>query len=188
VLIAAAAVAGVIPPIVTLSTNYDYPSEVWFSQDISRILIGIAFFILAFKAELFSKFLMATGFLMTAITILHVLDHAIAYAQRSSGSSVFALATVYAYPALLGLASLVAIVFARSVFRDEGLAWAFMLTVWGLCGLVMTVLSYSARVYPNTAPVADSVLIVQNLILPTVAILMYRESCSNKSDGAHSGR
>jgi hypothetical protein len=179
VLLTAAAVLGVIPPIVTLSTYYSYPNEVWFFQDASRLLIGIAFFILAVKAESFSKFLMVTGYLMTAVTILHLLDHLIAYAQRDSNNSVDTIANVYAYPALLGLASLVAIVFAWRVFRDERLAWAFMLMVWGACGLVMVVLSYSARVNPNTAPVADSVLIMQNLILLTVAIVMYRESRAN---------
>ena len=40
----------------------------------------------------------------------------------------------------------------------------------------MTFLSYLARVHPETAPVADSVLIMQNFVLFAVAILMYRES------------
>jgi hypothetical protein len=176
VLLAAAAIAGVIPPIVTLSTYYDYPIEIWFCQDVSRILIGIAFFVLAVKAESFSNYLMVSGYLMTAISILHLFDHLIAYAQRGSQNAVYTIANVYAYPVLVGLASVVAIVFGWRVFRDERLAWAALLTAWGGCGLVYAALAYFARTVPSTAPAADSVLIMQNMILLTVAIVMYRES------------
>jgi hypothetical protein len=177
IVIAIAAIAGVIPPLTTLSTNYDYPPEIWFSQDISRILIGVAFGLLALKAESFSaKMLMTSGYLMLPIAILQVIDHTIAQARRFSHDQVYQLATVFAYPALLAMASVVAIVFGWAVFRSEQLAWAAILTAWGVCGLFLTILSYLARVHHEIPPVADSVLILQNFVLLAAAILMWRES------------
>jgi hypothetical protein len=177
IVIAIAAIFGVIPPLTTLSTNYNNPPEIWYSQDISRILIGVAFCLLALKAESFSaKMLMTSGYLMLPIAILQLIDHTVAQARRASGDQVYRLATVFAYPALLAMASVVAIVFGWAVFRSERLAWASILTAWGVCGLFLTVLSYFARRYPEVPPWADSVLIFQNFVLLAAAILMFRES------------
>jgi hypothetical protein len=177
IVIALAAIAGAIPPLTTLSTNYDYPPGIWFSQDVSRILIGIAFCLLALKAESFAdKMLMTSGYLMLPIAILQAIDHAVAHARRFSEDQVYRLATVFAYPALLAMASVVAILFGWAVFRAERLAWAAILTTWGACGLILTVLSYFARLHPGIPPVADSVLILQNFVLLAAAILMFRES------------
>lgn len=177
VVIAIAAIAGAIPPLTTLSTNYDYAPAVWFSQDVSRILIGAAFGLLALRAESFAdKTLMTCAYLMMPIAILQAIDHLVAHARRLSHDQVYQLATVFAYPALLALASLVAIAFGWTVFRAERLSWAAILTAWGACGLVLTVLSYLARVHDAIPPVADSVLVLQNFILLAAGILMWRES------------
>ncbi|AGB26728.1 putative membrane protein (plasmid) [Mycobacterium sp. JS623] len=174
---AVAAITGAIPPLTTLSTNYAYPPGVWYFQDISRILVGVTFCLLALKAECFSsKLLMTIGYLMLPIAILQTIDHVVAAARRLSHDQVYQLATVYAYPALLALASMVAITFGWLVLRGERLAWAVILAAWGGCGLVMTVLSYMARRHSEVPPIADSFLVLQNFVLLAVAILMFRES------------
>lgn len=177
VLIALAAIVGTVPPAVTLSTEYVYARELWFLADLSRLLLGVAFGVLALKAESFSsKLLMTTGYLMLPVMVLQLMNHWIAYAQEDTQGPVFTLAVKYFYPVLYAFASVIAVVFGRAVYREGRLAWAMLLMSWGVFGLFMTVMSYLARVHDAVPPISDSLLIVQNFLLLVVAVLMYRES------------
>ena len=177
-LFAVAAAAGVIPPIVTLSTNYRWQEPFWFFQDFSKMLLAAAFALLAWRAERSTSMAaVVIGYLMMPVSVLLILDHLIAFARRSTADDqVFRLATEYAYPILLAMAAVVAIIFGYLMVRAERRAWALILVNWGLIGLVVAILSFWARRSIIIPPIADSILITQNLLLTTVPILMWREA------------
>ena len=184
VLIAAAALINTIPPIRALKTNYQYDDiEIWYWQTLARILIGISFCILAWKAKSFpKKSVMVRGWLMAPVILLYAVND-IAVLEGIRSGNVNELLRVVAYPTLLALTSLVGIVFGVAVNRTERFAWASILIGWGWCGLLEALLSFIAKkdmkiseINEISAPVADSVLILQNLLLLTVAIVMYLES------------
>jgi hypothetical protein len=178
---AAAAVANAIPPARTLSTHYGYQDiDVWYWQTAARILIGVAFCLLAWIARSSpNRTVLFSGLLIGALTFLYVInDIAVIEGLRSYDVSEFR--RVIVYPVLLGVMSLVVVIFGAAVNRTERCAWASILGVWGVCGLIEAFLSFVAKkdthipkINEFSAPVADSVLIVQNLILLIVAIAMY---------------
>ena len=182
-LIALAAITGAIPPIQALSTDYHYDDiQIWYWQTVSRILIGLSFCMLAWKLKsLPNKYVMVIGLLIVPIILLHVINDIMVIGAIRSGDQVNDFLPNIAYPTLLALASLVGVAFGAAVIAAERVAWASILIVWGLCGLVEAILSYIAKIDTTTAPRADSVLIVQNVILLTVAVLMYRESRATKT-------
>ena len=187
-LIAVAAIAGAIPPIYLLRTDYPPDSgKIWYWQVISRVLIGIAFCILAGIAmSLADKFAMCSAVLMAGVMVLHVVTETLGLTTDFLDAEVYRLLRHVAYPTVLGLAALVGILFGAAVIRKHRVAWASVLIAWGLCGLWEAYLSREAKIapwQPGDPPAAawkaaDSVLIVQNLILLAVAILMYRQSRS----------
>ena len=182
ILIALAAITGAIPPIRALSTDYHYDDiQIWYWQTVSRVLIGLSFCLLAWKSRaLPNKFVIVSGLLIVPIILLHVINDIVVIGAIRSGDQVDDFLPNIAYPTLLALAALVGVAFGAAVIAAERVAWASILIVWGLCGLVEAILSYRAKIDTNTAPTADSVLIVQNVILFTVGILMYRESSAAK--------
>ena len=172
-----AALTGAIPPIVALNTDYDYPIQVWYLQTVSRIFLGIAFCILGWKAKsLSNNFAVASGCFMAPIIVLHIVNDIIILEAVRSGDPVDKLLPNVVYPTLLALASLVAVAFGIAVNIRQRAAWASILIVWGLCGLLEAVQSHTAKIDTTTAPLADKVLIMQNVILLTAAIVMYRPS------------
>ncbi|MGE2717270.1 toll/interleukin-1 receptor domain-containing protein [Mycolicibacterium litorale] len=180
-LLSLAAITGAIPPIVALGTDYDYPIEIWYSQTVSRALIGAAFAVLAVKgARASNRTIAAVGWCMFVVAVLHVVND-IVVLNTDDGTELDGVLSRLAYPALLGLAALLAVAMGSAVLVTDTVAWAGALVLWGLCGLVEAFQSYTAKVDTTTAPAADSVLVVQNLILLAAAVLMYRASNSART-------
>lgn len=175
-LLVIAAITGAIPPIVALGSDYDYPIEVWYSQTLSRLLIGAAFAAFAVAGARTKNWTVAaTGWGMVLVALLHVVND-IVVLNSVDGTEVDDILSRIAYPTLLGVAALLAVVLGLAVLTADAVAWAGLLVLWGLCGLVEAFESYAAKVDTTTAPAADTVLVVQNLILMAAAILMYRAS------------
>ncbi|ORA61318.1 toll/interleukin-1 receptor domain-containing protein [Mycobacteroides franklinii] len=187
-LLVMAAITGAIPPIRALSSGYDYGISVWYWQTISRILIGIAFSVLAWSAKLFSPNAAPVGWFMAPIMVVHVINDIVVLTAISAGKCTptciadpgIDLMRVYGYPLLLGVAALVGIAFGFAVFASTRAAWAPILAVWGFCGVLEAILSYIAKVDDQRAPEADAVLIVQNAILLVAAIVMYQRVRPNR--------
>lgn len=176
-----AAFTGVIPPIVALGSTYEYPIQVWWLQTLSRVLLGIAFCILGAKARS-AKNTMAefAGWLMLPVVTAFVINdvvtikHLVTHGAGGPDDTLNDFLRVYAYPSLLGATALVAVLFGAAVIRMNPVAWAWALTLWGVCGLVEALLSYVAKVDVQSAPVADKLLIAQCAILFVATILMSR--------------
>ncbi|RZT18361.1 TIR domain-containing protein [Mycobacterium sp. BK558] len=173
-LLALAALIGVIPPIVALASDYEYPIQVWWLQTAARVFIGIAFCLAAWSVRSASGAATTVGFLMVPVSALHVVNDILVLNPKGSGGQVFELLRNVGYPALLGLAALIAVAFGIAVIRLEPTAWPSMLIAWGLVGLVEAAQSYVAKIDTTTAPAADSVLIVQNAILLIAAMTMFQ--------------
>lgn len=175
VLLTGAAVAGAIPPLVALGSDYDYSIEIWSYQTVSRALIGAAFAVLAAKAARVSNpAVAAAGWAMVVVAVMHVVNDIVI--QKSADATTVDVLSRVLYPSLLGIAALLAVVFGLAVLTAEAVGWAGLLVLWGVCGVVEAIQSYAAKVDPSTAPAADFVLVLQNLILLGAAILMYRPS------------
>ena len=174
-----AAFAGVIPPMTALHNYASYPFEVWYLQTLSRVLLGIAFCILAAKAVSATNNLAAfSGWTMLLVVIAYsindvvVIKHFATYGEYGPDRTLHYFLRVYVGPSLLGVTALLALLFGAAVMRAKPAAWAWVLTLWGVCGLVEAILSYVAKVDGGQASIADKVLIVQCLILFLVAVLM----------------
>ncbi len=193
-LLVVAAITGAIPPIYLLSNNYPVDDEgrIWNWQTASRILIGISFCLLAWIAKsLRDKVAMLSAALMAPVILLHVANGFVSKKDDLSADTARLLKDIV-YPAVLALAAMVGVLFGMAVIRKYRMAWASILIAWGLCGLLEAYLSYEAKVAPwefGDPPAAawkaaDSVLIVQNLILLTVAVFMLLESRPAKNASA----
>jgi len=176
-----AALSGYIPPLVAMSTSYEYPIQVWWLQTLSRILLALAFCILAAKAATskntkaaFSGWLMLPVVIAYSINDVVTIRHLVTHGAGGPDDVLNDFLRVYVYPSLLGLTALVAVLFGTAVIRVKPAAWAAALTLWGLCGVVEAILSYLAKVDPSSAPVADVVLFLQNSILLAAGMLMPR--------------
>lgn len=185
-LLAVAAITGAIPPIYLLSNNYPVSDHgrIWYWQIASRILIGISFCLLAWMAKsLGDKVAMLSAVLMAPVIILHVANGFVITWDDLSEDTARLLKNIV-YPTVLALAAMVGVLLGVAVIRKYRVAWASILIAWGLCGLLEAYLSYEAKVAPwelGDPPAAawkaaDSVLIVQNLILLTAAVFMVLES------------
>jgi TIR domain len=193
-LIAVAAITGAIPPIYLLSNNYPVSDEgrIWNWQTASRILIGISFCLMAWIAKsLGDKIAMLSAVLMAPVILLHVANRFVLTMDDLSKDTARLLNNIV-YPTALALAAMIGVLFGVVVIRKYRVAWASILIAWGLCGLLEAYLSYEAKVAPweiGDPPAAawkaaDSVLIVQNLILLTVAVFMFLESRPAKNASA----
>jgi tetratricopeptide (TPR) repeat protein len=184
-LIAVAALTGAFPPMYVLSK--DYPAgtdDVWHWQTASRILIAISFCFLAWMAKsLGDRRAMLSAALMAPVIVLHVINDQMIASGDLPVDLVDFLRKI-GYPTVLALAAMVGILFGVAVIRKYRFTWAGVLIAWGVCGLLEAYLSYLAKIapwWPGEPPAAawkaaDSVLVVQNLILLAVAIFMYLES------------
>lgn len=180
-LLAVAAITGAVPPIRALSSEYDYGIAVWYWQVVSRLLIGMAFCILAWYARSFAPKAASVGWFMAPIALAHALNDVIVLNTIGAGrcaptcvNSTIEFLRVSAYPTLIAFAALVGVVFGFAVFAATRAAWAPILTVWGFCGLLEALLSFLAKLNGQRAPEADAVLILQNAILLIAGILMYQ--------------
>jgi hypothetical protein len=193
-LIAVAAISGAIPPIYLLSNDYPVSDDgrIWYWQTASRILIGIAFCFLARMAKsLGNKVAMLSALLMAPVILLHVANGFVLAKDDLSADTARMLKNIV-YPTVLALTAMVGILFGAAVIRKHRVAWASILIAWGLCGLLEAYLSYEAKIAqwaPGDPPAAawkaaDSVLIVQNLILLTVAVFMFLEFRPTKNASA----
>jgi TIR domain-containing protein len=193
-LLVVAAITGAIPPIYLLSSNYPLSDDgrIWNWQTASRILIGISFCLLAWIAKsLRDKVAMLSAVLMAPVILLHVANRFVLTMDDLSADTARLLNNIV-YPTALGLAAMIGVLFGVAVIRKYRVAWASILIAWGLCGLLEAYLSYLAKVAPweiGDPPAAawkaaDSVLIVQNLILLTVAVFMFLESRPAKNASA----
>jgi hypothetical protein len=172
-LIAAAAITGAIPPIVMLDTNYEFSPKIWFFQTVSRILIVVAFCVLTGNASsAANKFVKSSAYLMVSIILLQVINDILVIGDFPLGEQAIAVLDRYVGPILLASAALVASLFGIAVIMTEGAAWAFILMVWGLCGLVEASLMYKAKMRLIPAEDADHLLLAQNFILLAVAVLL----------------
>ena len=173
-LIAAAAITGAIPPIVMLNTSYEFSPKIWFFQTVSWILIVVAFSVLAGNARsAANKFVVSSAYLMVPIILLHVINDILVIGDFPLGEQATAVLDRYVGPSLLASAALVALLFGIAVIMtDERAAWAFILMVWGLCGLVEASLTYKAKMRLIPAEDADHLLLAQNFILLAVAVLL----------------
>jgi TIR domain len=183
-----AALSGVIPPLVAIGTSYGhYPIQVWWLQTSSRILLGLAFCILAARAATSKNDMAAfSGWLMLPVVAAYTINdvvtirHLVTYGEGGPDDVLNDVLRVYVYPSLLGLTALVAVLFGTAVIRVKPAAWAAAVTLWGVCGVVEAILSYLAKVDGSAAPVADYVLILQNAILFAAAVLMPRAAPRNQ--------
>jgi hypothetical protein len=147
------------------------------------------------------KVAMLSAALMAPVILLHVVTENLRYITDDMGADVDRLLKVVAYPTVLALAAMVGILFGGAVMKYR-LTWAFVLIAWGVCGLFEAYLSYEAKIAPwrpgqppaEVWKAADSVLVVQNLILLAVAVFMFLESRPAKTnphrhrpDGSQSG-
>ena len=200
-LIAVAGLTGAVPPIYLLSTNYPVDTdEIWHWQTASRILIGVSFCFLAWMAKSrVNRRAMLSAALMVPVIVLHVVNGRV-LARDDLETDAMEFLNNVAYPTILALAAMVGILFGVAVIRKYRVS-ASVLIAWGVCGLLEAFLSYEAKIAPwrpGEPPVevwkaADSVLVVQNLILLAVAVIMFLESRPAKtnprrhrSDGAGS--
>ncbi len=193
-LLVVAAVTGAIPPIYLLSSNYPIGDDgrIWNWQTASQILIGISFCLLAWIAKsLRDKVAMLSSALMAPVILLHFANRFVLKKVDLSADTTLLLKNIV-YPTILALSALIGVLFGVAIVRKYRVAWAFILIAWGLCGLFEAYLSYEAKVAPwalGDPPAAawkaaDSVLIVQNLILLTVAVFMLLESRLGKKASA----
>ena len=128
---------------------------------------------------------------MGPVILLHVANGFVLKKDDLSADTARLLKHIV-YPTVLALAAMVGVLFGVAVIRKYRMAWASILIAWGLCGLLEAYLSYEAKVAPwefGDPPAAawkaaDSVLIVQNLILLTVAVFMLLESRLGKNASA----
>jgi TIR domain len=190
-LLAVAAITGAIPPIYLLSSNYPVSDDgrIWNWQTASQILIGISFCLLA--KSLHDKAAMLSAALMAPVILLHVANGFVLTKDDLSDDTARVLKNIV-YPTVLALAAMIGVLFGAAVIRKYRVAWASILIAWGLSGLLEAYLSYEAKVAawefgdPPAAAwkAADSVLIVQNLILLTVAVFMLLESRLGKNASA----
>jgi hypothetical protein len=188
-LIAGAALTGAFPPIYLLRKNYPVDTdEIWHWQTASRILIGISFCFLAWMAKSHGdRRAMLSAALMVPVIVLHVVNGLVLATDDLPADVVDFLKNV-AYPTVLALAAMVGILFGVAVIRKYRVTWAFVLIAWGVCGLLEAFLSYEAKTAPwrrGEPPVAvweaaDSVLVVQNLILLAVAVFMFLDLAQPK--------
>jgi hypothetical protein len=88
------------------------------------------------------------------------------------GEQAIAVLDRYVGPILLASAALVASLVGIAVIMTERAAWAFILMVWGLCGLFEASLTYKAKMRLIPAEDADHLLLAQNFILLAVAVLL----------------
>ena len=120
---------------------------------------------------------------MAPVILLHFANRFVLKKDDLSADTTLLLKNI-GYPTVLALSALIGVLFGVAIVRKYRVAWAFILIAWGLCGLFEAYLSYEAKVAPwalGDPPAAawkaaDSVLIVQNLILLTVAVFMLLES------------
>jgi hypothetical protein len=134
---------------------------------------------------------MLSAVLMAPVILLHVANRFVLTMDDLSADTARLLNNIV-YPTALGLAAMIEVLFGVAVIRKYRVAWASILIAWGLCGLLEAYLSYLAKVAPweiGDPPAAawkaaDSVLIVQNLILLTVAVFMFLESRPAKNASA----
>ena len=194
VLLVVAAITGAIPPIYLLRSNYPVSDDgrIWNWQSASQILIGISFCLLAWIAKsLRNKVAMLSAALMAPVILLHIANGFVLKKVELSADTAHLLKNII-YPTVLALAAMVGVLFGVAVIRKYRVAWASILIAWGLCGLLQAYLSYAAKVAPwefGDPPAAawkaaDSVLIVQNLIMLTVAVFMLLESRLGKNASA----
>jgi hypothetical protein len=185
-----AAFTGVIPPMTALHDYGDYPFEVWYLQTLSRVLLGIVFCILAAKAVSATNNLAAfSGWTMLLVVIAYsindviVVKHFATYGEDGPDRALHYFLRVYVGPSLLGVTALLAVLFGAAVIRAKPVAWAWVLTLWGVCGLVEAILTYVAKVADGHAAIADKVLIVQCLILFVAAVLMSQGARTTRRQG-----
>jgi tetratricopeptide (TPR) repeat protein/uncharacterized integral membrane protein len=186
-LMTVAAFTGAVPPIYQLVKNYPPNTEdIWNYQTASRILIAISFCFLAWMAKsLGDGRAKMRAALMVPVIVLHVITVTVVQVLASGNRArvVVDFLNVKAYPTVLALAAMVGILFGVAVMKYRHI-WAFVLIAWGICGLFEAYLSYLAKVAvwrPGQPPAAaweaaDSVLVVENVILLAVAVFMYQES------------
>jgi hypothetical protein len=180
-LIAVAAVIGVMPSVYLLVNDYPPGDRIWYWQVLSRILIGIAFCALAWIAtSRGDRFASLCAKWMVVVVVLLVATQILDLETKILGEGASRFVKYVAISTLIALWAVVGVFFGVAAMKWR-VSWAYLLIAWGVCGLLEAWLFYEAKFAPwqDWQPAAaewkaaDSVLILQNLILLTVAVVMF---------------
>lgn len=190
-LVAAGAIAGVLPHILNVAGFEGSPTSIlWYLPGLSWILIAVSFSVMAIRAySQMDRPTMISGWLIVAATLLLARDEfAFVVPGIRERSRNFLLIE---YPILFGVAALLGVAFGVAVNRPQRVRWASFLIFWGLCGLAGAVIWYvsfhtewTGESPPLSALLATYSWIFQSIILLVVGIMMHIESRRKKNGPA----
>jgi hypothetical protein len=175
-LIAVAAVAGIVAPI-------DYFRQAggvvpYYMTLLSWLLIAVSVSVLVWGAKSYSdKPVIIAGWLLGALSALTL----VSWATSRMHLPPYWDYIYRVYPELVGLSSLVGMVFGLAVFRSRRVPWALIFVWWGLFGIVRFVAARFSLAgvqiyYLAGVQIYYGVVIIQMIVLLAVGILMYRDS------------